>query len=243
MPSSSTHSQPTISSYFQSTPHRSQKRSNSYIDLTLEGDDSNYGSDVSTKSPPSKRFRLTRTTNDSPTRKPSPPLKITTTTTTATAEDWRFSPEKAKARQGAGGHHRQLSAAEKERQEAFKRKLLLDNSRFLRKEAEVVDEVIVDPGDGENGADEFREDHDGRFEKLSEMFAHKSQAKANDKKGKSSTVFHVRSKKVVELGSSGEPYTPLEKQVCVSHIPLSHFSTDSYIVRFSSSRNVMSARC
>jgi DNA mismatch repair protein MSH3 len=203
MPSSTTHSQSTISSYFQSSP---QKRSNPYIDLTLENDDS----DVSTKSPPSKRFRLTRTTNDSPTRKSPLPLKVTTTTAAATADDWRFSPEKARA----GGCHRQLSAAEKERQEAFKRKLLLDNSRFLRKEAEeVVDEVVVDHGDG---GDELCEENDGRFEKLSEMFAHKSQVKANDKKGKS---FTVRSKKVVELGSSGEPYTPLEKQVCALTFP------------------------
>jgi DNA mismatch repair protein MSH3 len=141
---------------------------------------------------------------------------MTTTITAATAEDWRFSPEKARA----GGCHRQLSAAEKERQEAFKRKLLLDNSRFLRKEAEeVVDEGIVDPG---NGGDELCEENDGRFEKLSEMFAHKSQVKANDKKGKS---FTLRSKKtVVELGPSGEPYTPLEKQVCGLTFPFSHIS-------------------
>lgn len=199
MSSSTTHAQPTISSYFQSTP---QKRSNPYIDLTHERDDN----DVSTPGPPSKRVRLT---SDSPTRKPAPssPLKTTTpTTASATAEDWRFSPEKAKARQSLGGSHKHLSAAETERHEAFKRKLLLDNSRFLmRKE---VDEVIL-----EKGGDEVCEDQDGRFEKLSEMFAHKSR-EVNDKKGKGST--RLKKKKGVELGSSGEPYTPLEKQVCVA---------------------------
>ena len=211
MSSSTTHSQPTISSYFQSSP---QKRPNSYIDLTLEGDDNDLSGVSTPGPPPSKRVRLTRTTSDSPTGKPAPsPVK----TTSATAEDWRFSPEKAKARQG---NHRHLSAAERERHEAFKRKLLLDNSLFLmRKEAEEV--IQLDPGDG--GDESCGGDQDGRFEKLSEMFAHKSQVKGKviDKKGKSSTRLK---KKGVELGSSGEPYTPLEKQVCCCWLQVSPFA-------------------
>lgn len=215
MPYTSTHSQSTISSYFQSTP---QKRSNSYIDLTVENDIDN---DDDTKQPSSKRSRLSSNTStnsrDSPTRK-QPPKK---TTSTATAEDWRFSREKAKASQDAGGHHRQLSTAQKERHEAFKKKLLLDNSRFLQAEEE---DDGAGPGGGGDGAhDEVLEDSDDRFEKLSEMFAHKSQVKANNKRGESSACLPARSKKVVELGPSGEPYTPLEKQVCYSRIPFFTF--------------------
>lgn len=183
MPFVSENSQPRISAYFQSTP---RKRTSSHIDLTIDEDD-NKQTETS-----SKRVRLSENTSAG-NRTSLKTLKRTA----ATTEDWRFSPEK----ETQPGSPRPLTAAEKNRREAFRKKLLQDNSLFLRKEPGTAK---VDAGIVES---EEQSDDDDRFEKLTEMFAHTSR----ELKGKGKSV--ARTKKVVELGPSGEPYTPLEKQV------------------------------
>ncbi len=181
MLSVSANSQSRISAYFQSTP---RKRTSSHIDLTIDEDD-NEQTEIS-----SKRARLSENANGT--------SKKTLSRAAATTEDWRFSPDKTRQ----PGPSKPLTDSEKARREAFRKKLVQDNSLFLRKERDTakVDDGIV-------GSEE-RSDDDDQFEKLTEMFAHKSR---DVLKGKNKSV--ARMKKVVELGPSGEPYTPLEKQV------------------------------
>jgi DNA mismatch repair protein MSH3 len=122
------------------------------------------------------------------------------------ADSWRFSPEKAQ-----GGPPRLRTADEKARHEAFKRRLLSDNSRFLKNpdQDEPADEANEE-------ANEDSGDESDCFQKLNEMFSHqgKSRGKA---KGKSTAVAR-HSQKTLEVGPSGQSYTPLEKQVCSLYV-------------------------
>lgn len=188
MPFVSENSQPRISSYFQSTP---RKRTSSHIDLTIDEDD-NEETETS-----SKRVRLSENTSTA-----SGTPRKTLQRAAATTEDWRFSPDKATQPVSS----RPLTAAEKTRREAFKKKLLQDNSLFLRKEPDTA------KGDAGIVESEEQSENEDKFEKLTEMFAHKSR---DTLKGKGKSV--ARTQKVVERGPSGEPYTPLEKQViCIT---------------------------
>jgi len=114
------------------------------------------------------------------------------------ADSWRFSPEKAQ-----GGSPRLRTTDEKARHEAFKRKLLSDNSRFLKKpdQDEPMDE-----------ANEDSDDESDCFQKLSEMFSHQGRSRGKAK-GKSTAAAKQR-QKTLEVGPSGQLYTPLEKQAC-----------------------------
>jgi DNA mismatch repair protein MSH3 len=121
------------------------------------------------------------------------------------ADSWRFSPEKAKETTPST---QATSASEMHRREAFKRKLLQDNSLFLRDKPENPKEDQADKVNASDGLSEELEDE--RFEQLHEMFAHKSSVQ---QKGKTRQE-PLKKKKAVDIGPSGEPYTPLEKQVC-----------------------------
>ena len=110
-------------------------------------------------------------------------------------DDWRFSPEKSKQASVR-------STSEKERHEAFKRKLLQDNNRFLRK-----DSSTVQMNQDSMEVDESVASEEDSFNKLSDMFSHKGKGKGKDKAAVKSPKKHA------ELGPSGQSYTPLELQV------------------------------
>lgn len=196
MPSTPIRAQPTISTYFSVTPQKSKKRPSTHIDLTLDDDDEEQ--DVL----PSKRPRLFENMNAANTR-PSSVETPSKARSTAVADNWRFSPEK----QTEAGPSKPRTEVEKERHESFKKKLLQENSTFLR----TISNVGSEPGDaidvdGLASEDASEDDEDSRFEKLSVMFSHKGKGKANVKAP-------AKAKKLVDIGPSGQSYTPLEKQV------------------------------
>jgi len=190
-------SQPTISAFFQSaSPQKSsvtRKRSTSNfpIDLTVDSDDDEL--------PATKRLRLSRHEDTAPSARAESSVGSTNV-----ADDWRFSPEKSRQ----ADVQKIRTSSEKERHEAFKRKLLQDNNRFLRKESSTVQKH-----QGSIEVDEFvASSEEEGFNKLSDMFSHKDKGK-----GKAGSKAAVRSpKKHVELGPSGQSYTPLELQVRVA---------------------------
>jgi len=183
-------SQPTISAYFQSSPPRkTRKRPGSPIDLTSDNEDiiSN-----------AKRPRTSENAESS-------------TTDDAIHDDWRFSPEKTKQ----SGSSKPRTAAQNARHEAFKRKLLQDNSWLLSNSSNNLesrdDAMNVDSEKDANNPDEQDSgDESDRFQKLQELFSNKRKGK--DKASEKCALPAKRSKKVVEVGPSGQPYTALEKQ-------------------------------
>jgi len=175
MASSSKIPQPKLSAFFQASP---RKRNSSFIDLTQDDDPD---------STVQKRMRLSATSDANDESRSRDTL----------ADSWRFSPEKGKQTAPS------ISESGKQRHEAFKRKLLQENSLFLRKKSE----------DTEEQADEMHVSNspsDERFEQLHEMFANKSSVQPKGKTRQET----LKKKKPVDMGPSGEPYTPLEKQVC-----------------------------
>ena len=187
-------SQSTISSYFHSValqPH-SGKRTTSPIDLTVG--DEGY-------EPPLKRARISGCgVSTSSTRAGMSPQKTASTV----ADSWRFSPDKAQARPP-----RPRTSDEKARHEAFKRRLLSDNSLFLKEPDQ--DEPMDEANEEDSG------DESDRFQKLNEMFSHQGKGRGKSK-GKSA-VAAKHAQKTMEIGPSGQSYTPLEKQVCYLYVP------------------------
>jgi DNA mismatch repair protein MSH3 len=184
--------QPTISAFFQASPSATRKRTASTfpIDLTADSDDDEI--------PATKRPRLPGHKHTTP----SAPAQYSAGSTSV-ADDWRFSSEKSKQ----ATVKKIRTSSEKERHEAFKRKLLQDNNRFLKQESSTVqmnqDAMEVD--------ESVASSEEESFNKLSDMFSHKDKGK-----GKARGKAAVKSpKKHVELGPSGQPYTPLELQVSV----------------------------
>ena len=182
--------QPTISAFFQASPSATRKRTTSSfpIDLTADSDDD--------KLPAVKRPRRELTTPSAP---PHSAGSINV------AEDWRFSPEKSMQT----NVKKIRTTSEKERHEAFKRKLLQDNNRFLKAESSTTVQVNQDAMEVDESSSEGE-----IFIKLSDMFSHKDKGK-----GKAGGKAAVKSpKKRVELGPSGQSYTPLELQVSVAKL-------------------------
>jgi DNA mismatch repair protein MSH3 len=189
--------QGSISSYFQanSTPQRMGKRVGSPIDLTLE--DEEERSQV-----PLKRPRLTGPGTSSSSNA-FPEASSLMRVSNPVADSWRYSPEKSKQQVP----FKPRTEHEKERHQAFKRKLLQDNSFLLKKDYE---EPEKEQKNSEKEGQEDSGNESDRFQQLSDMFSHQSKGK---KVAKSKTTAHAKTRtKVIELGPSGEPYTPLEKQ-------------------------------
>lgn len=190
MSSNGTPLQPTISNYFQPTsiPRKTGRRMSSPIDLTVEDGELEL---------PSKRLRLTGP--DEP-----PPLNRAGASSSSSVNDWRYSPDRPKSLHKRPSDLRTKS--DEKRLAAFKRSLLQDNNRFIKKdhpgevgpdqEISLVNEAkhVVD------GAGQYSD----TFKQLTDMFS-------NPRKQKG--IVKTSAKKVMELGPSGEPYTPLEKQV------------------------------
>ena len=194
--------QPTISAYFQPSPSATRKRTASSfpIDLTADSDDDEL--------PAMKRPRLPGHEHTTP----SEPAQYSAGSTSV-ADDWRFSPEKLKQ----ANVEKIRTTSEKERHEAFKRKLLQDNNRLLKKESSTVqsnqDAMEVD--------ESVVSSEEESFNKLSDMFSHKDKGR-----GKAGGKAAVKSpKKHVELGPGGQSYTPLELQVSVAKVWISSNSS------------------
>ena len=191
-------SQSTISAYFHSATQEPHPRKRTTIDLTVGDED---------YEPPVKRPRASGSSFPiSPIRSEVSPKE----TAPSVADSWRFLPEKSQ-----GGPSRPRTFDELARHEAFKRKLLSDNSRFLEKperigldQHELMDEGGTEVSDSDDDSD--------RFKKLSEMFSHEGKCRGKGK-GKSTGAAR-RVQRTEEVGPSGQSYTPLEKQVCSSYL-------------------------
>ena len=191
--------QPTISAFFQASPSATRKRTASSfpIDLTADSDDDEL--------PAIKRPRLSGREHTTPAQYSAG--------STSVAEDWRFSPEESKQ----ANVKKIQTTSEKERHEAFKRKLLQDNNRFLKKESSTV-QINQDAMEVDESVASSEEES---FNKLSDMFSHKDKGK-----GKAGGKAAAKSpKKHVELGPGGQPYTPLELQVSVVKLRISSNSS------------------
>ncbi|KAG6919950.1 hypothetical protein DXG01_013299 [Tephrocybe rancida] len=182
--------QPTISSFFSSSQKTSSgKRASSPIrlDLTASGVD---------EEPPTKRRKRTDVTHGSPIPHEG------------AASQWRFvpdSPDKAKTSTASAQRTEAEATAARKRHEAFKKKLLLENNPSIRKPTHfdlTRSSSPFDPHDINSAGDES--DGDRAFKELSSFFS---------KKGKSQSTATRKNKKPVEVGPSGQPYTPLEQQV------------------------------
>lgn len=200
MPGGQGNSQPTISAFFQ--PPGKKRQAASPIDLTVDSEDG---------APRVKSKRAKISTPSSP-RTPV----ATSKTLASAAEQWRFtpsSPEKTEPSVADPSRTEAEVAAQNQRREAFKRKLLLENSRFILKNPSVpttecipVDsppEVNTNREVGEESEDES----DHTFKELSDMFSHRGKGKSTERS------VSKRARKVLEVGPSGQSYTPLELQV------------------------------
>ena len=146
---------------------------------------------------PSKRRRLTG--SDEPVL-----LSNNAGASSSSLTEWRYSPDRPKSL------HKRPSAlrskSDEKRLAAFKRSLIQDNNLFIKKDRPVevnLNQRIPLVNESKSGTDGLETDFDS-FKQLTDMFS-------NPRKEKG--VVKTSAKKAVELGPSGEPYTPLEKQV------------------------------
>jgi DNA mismatch repair protein MSH3 len=166
------------------------KRTNSpvHVDLTADSDGE----------PPTKKTRTSGPFCASHTS--------SVATSSGTAERWRFtptSPDKLDVHPIKQRAEAAL-ASQKDRRDAFKKRLLLENNRFLTKKRDAVTNV--------ESNEEESEESDYAFKELNEMFSNKVTGK-----GKNKASAPVKSsKKSMVVGPSGQPYTPLENQVYVA---------------------------
>lgn len=184
--------QPTISAYFsQPSPSKlTGKRASTPIDLTED-------------EPPRNKKQKTGPTTSIyfPTKSTaSPPASA------GTAEQWRYSPEKA-----SQPPRKEDNAAKLRKQEEFRKRLLQQNNRFLsRKPSE---KAASPPIVVEDEEEDDEEEKNKKYEDLEAMFARKP-SKGRAKRQTSGTSSKTKvPKKAEPVGPSGEPYTPLEKQV------------------------------
>jgi DNA mismatch repair protein MSH3 len=201
MMASSPSKQAILSSYFSpKSSHGKMKRASSPIDLTVD----------EPASPPVKRTRASTEARSSPLRTPS--------RSTSVAEKWRFTPLSPENIQSQTPNVAAGAAERRKRHEAFKAKLLEDNSIFARKSS--VKETDVDTSGGDedgnsgNGTDKEPEsDSDGGFRSLAAFFENKSKGKRKAAVRGCGSDISSKKKKSAEVGPSGQTYTPLELQV------------------------------
>ncbi|KAF8894689.1 muts domain V-domain-containing protein [Infundibulicybe gibba] len=189
-------SQATISAFFapptqiptqNSGPSTTRQRSASFFDLTNDSDED----------APVRKRQKTAPAADSATA--TSPRRVS-----GSVEQWRFTPGRPghEGREDGdmkGDSNSEEQKARKRRHEAFKNKLLQENNRFLPHKPKP---------DAPDEEEERQEDDssDGAFEELRAAFSNKH---------KSRTVAVRATKKAeqVQLGPSGQAYTPLELQV------------------------------
>ncbi|KAL1680878.1 muts domain V-domain-containing protein [Schizophyllum commune] len=179
--------QPTISAYFsQATPKKvTGKRPSSPIEIS----DDESGRETKKR----KTSAATSVYFQSPSKAAS--------SSAGTAEQWRYSPEKpAQPRQ-------EETKAQKRSKEEFRKRLLQQNNRFLSRKPSAS--PVPTAEDDRDEDDE--EERSKKFDDLEAMFSNKP--KAGGKRQTSGASKGKAPKKDEPVGPSGEPYTPLEKQV------------------------------
>jgi DNA mismatch repair protein MSH3 len=264
-------SQAVLSSFFSPSPTKSSKRRErpaSPIDLTSDADGDIL--QVHTGEPPIKKIKVVRPSQSqsgpsarTQTNKSGNATTYTQSTlfsqatsshtrlspfmeSTGMADQWAFTPHSSSAPDIASLDRNKMTEADKaKRHEAFKKKLLADDSRFKPRPSEpdksltpLADEEtqsmrihIEDEGASVN--EDSRTDPDNTFEELMSVFSHSDSAAGKGKgrqKGSAgsksktegskrtitATATSGRSKKLPpKIGPSGEAYTPLELQVRV----------------------------
>ncbi|KAA1471299.1 DNA mismatch repair protein MSH3 [Dentipellis sp. KUC8613] len=204
--------QPMISSFFQASSPAKRPSSPIVIDLTDSEDEAKR---------PTKKQRtqanlfLPGTPSPPPERAAEPTTPVRSSG--GAAEQWRFNPATPGESPVQPERSVEEQDARKKRRQQFAKKLLKDNSAFIRKprESEAESDVMEVDGAGaaEGGSDASESESDDKFKELEEMFSHKAGKKG---KGKAKAVKAApkRTKKPPEeLGPSGLPYTALEQQV------------------------------
>jgi DNA mismatch repair protein MSH3 len=190
--------QPTISVFFSQKP--SAVKDSSPIDLTLDSDED---------APPKKRQKTNaniRNLLESPTRVAE--AMSSRSQNTSHAEQWRFgttSPDKHQVEKQS--HTAAEEAARKKNHEAFKMRLLGENSTFIQKKARESSAAAMDVDSDHPTVDEMdhsNHDSDSAFASFQELLSKKRG------KGKAPTA---HDKRADEMGPSGQTWTPLEKQV------------------------------
>ncbi|KAH7922832.1 hypothetical protein BV22DRAFT_1113691 [Leucogyrophana mollusca] len=183
---SSLASQPRISVFFASpSKKRAAPSTESHIDLTLSDEE--------------------------------PPAKKPKTVAAPGADQWRFTSSQSAPSESRNSRE---EASRNRRREEFKRVLLGDNNIFLRTPDEEArsEEVEEDVHQEAQEDDEDSADSDQAFKQLTDLFSHKSSKGKGKSKAASSSKLkttHVSKakNKVEDIGPSGQPYTPSEKQI------------------------------
>jgi|ERR1700722_590653 len=197
--------QATISSYFtpNTSPSTPKKRAVSHIDLTNDDPDNNRNTPVAKKHKTSLR---------------------------SISMDEYHSLSSTHSPQKAAKYHVPLDeTARKNRREAFKRKLLAENNSIFRRnsvdmDAEPMDVEEEDRDDARTMEEEDVSGHDSdeAFKNLSTIFSHKKSKEKTPVKGKGKArMTNDPKKRQEDVPASGQPYTPLEKQVASSPLELS----------------------
>jgi DNA mismatch repair protein MSH3 len=214
-------SQATISAYFTPKSSPAKKRSNSPFELTDDDDEhiSMLKKRRVSERTQSPHFRVQDAAG------PSAGPSSTPSRTASAFERWRAdsSPSKESPPMPV---KTQDETARKKRHDAFKRQLLKENSVIIRPRksgsVEVIRERSPDAMDVEQNSqgnvvevtDESGNESDGVFKNLREMFSNEGGKKKAPKKGKKApTVTNAKTRELNEVTPSGQPYTPLEKQV------------------------------
>ena len=219
-------SQATISAYFTPNSSPAKKRSNSPFDLTNDDDEhiSMLKKRRISERTQSPHFRVQDVAGPSSGPSRTPPRVA------SAFEQWRADSSPSKE-----SPPKPLKApdetARKKRHDAFKRRLLEENSAIFRPRksgsVEVIRERSPDAMDVEKNSqgnvveatDESGNESDGVFKNLREMFSNEGGKKKAPKKGKRApTVTNAKTRELNEVTPSGQPYTPLEKQVIDSSI-------------------------
>lgn len=187
--------QPTISSFF-SSPAKQRKRPASPIDLTLDSD---------SDTPPKKKSKVNNGVSESQVDADDRgTLSGKKHVSAGHAKQWRFEPSSPDK---PVPEKRIRTAAEeatrKKNHEAFKKRLLGENSTFVRPQEtsqSAVDAETDQPESAGSG-----EDSDAAFTLFKKVLL--------KSKGKGKAASAAVKKKVEDLGPSGQTWTPLEKQV------------------------------
>lgn len=178
--------QPTLSRFFTQSPvKQKQKRPASQIDLTVDSE----------SEAPRKKQRNNNGEGSGTGDQAGP-----STQKHNQADQWRYEPPSPDKPRPKNVRTEAEEAERRRTREKFRKRLLDDNSSFVRPQLGHLGDDIEkekDDADEEQSAGE----EDAAFASFQEVLA-KSKGPA-------------RKKKVEELGPSGQPWTPLEKQVCV----------------------------
>jgi DNA mismatch repair protein MSH3 len=142
-------------------------------------------------------------------------------------DEWRYS-NSSLERQEQEGTVKVKPADKRARQarrDEFRKKLLGENSLFIRRRFDATEAVGVIEDDSaeqmlESGAETSDNESDHAFKDLQDMFLRrKGKTKAKSKgnvRAPAALAIHKDRKKVEQLGPSGQTYTPLENQVSIS---------------------------